>query len=249
MDKELVKTRFGKSLQSYRSSAVVQQRMASRLMSRLVDVAGRQFPLILEVGSGAGLLTERVKAELDYKLLYCNDIIEQCAGVTAAIEPGAVFIGGDIEEAAIPGKLDLVISNAVFQWASDIKGLFARLAEGLAGGGILAFTTFGPDNFKEFSALGVEGLPYFELEDLKSLALRWFEPIEVHEERDVLHFENSLEVLRHVHQTGVNSIKDDKWTRGEVNSFLKRYNDRYMGPEGVPLTYNPHYLILRRKRG
>lgn len=249
MDKELVRTRFGKSLKSYREHAVVQERMAASLIGNLVEVSGKSYPLILEVGCGAGLLTSKIKTVLDYKLLYCNDIIESCYEVSSSIEPQSIFIGGDIEEVTIPGKLDLVISNAVFQWAADIRGLFERLAENMAGDSILAFTTFGPDNFREFSQLGVEGLTYLELEDLHTLALGSFEVLYLYETEESLYFESSLEVLRHVHQTGVNSIRDDKWTRGQVNSFLKRYNDKFTGERGVSLTYNPLYLILRRKRG
>ena len=77
--------------------------------------------------------------------------------------PGVAFSfrAGDIERIELPtAAFDLVASNAVFHWLDDPAGLFERLAVALREGGLLAFTTFGPDNLCEVAAVGGRGLSY-----------------------------------------------------------------------------------------
>ena len=48
--------------------------------------------------------------------------------------------------------MDLLHSNLCFQWIDDLAALFGECARVLKPGGLLAFSTFGPDTLKELRA-------------------------------------------------------------------------------------------------
>jgi malonyl-CoA O-methyltransferase len=48
--------------------------------------------------------------------------------------------------------VDLVFSNATLQWCNDLDRTFAELLRVLRPGGLLMFTTFGPDTLRELRA-------------------------------------------------------------------------------------------------
>jgi len=50
------------------------------------------------------------------------------------------------------GVVDLIISNAMFQWCNDLERTFGECRRVLRPGGLLLFTTFGPDTLKELRA-------------------------------------------------------------------------------------------------
>jgi len=59
------------------------------------------------------------------------------------------FIVGDAEVINYGRGFDLVTSNAALQWFGDPRRAILKFKEALAGGGVLAFTVFGPLTFKE----------------------------------------------------------------------------------------------------
>ncbi|HEY8624265.1 MAG TPA: methyltransferase domain-containing protein, partial [Casimicrobiaceae bacterium] len=62
-------------------------------------------------------------------------------------------ICGDIASLPIkPGSIDLVWSNLTLQWVGDPQKAFAECRRVLRVGGLLSFTTFGPDTLKELRA-------------------------------------------------------------------------------------------------
>ena len=52
----------------------------------------------------------------------------------------------------IDSSMDLVISNLTFQWANELDNVLLECHRVLKPGGLLMFTTFGPDTLKELRA-------------------------------------------------------------------------------------------------
>ena len=50
------------------------------------------------------------------------------------------------------GAFDLIVSNATLQWCNDLGATFTECLRVLRPGGLLMFTTFGPDTLKELRA-------------------------------------------------------------------------------------------------
>jgi trans-aconitate 2-methyltransferase len=61
--------------------------------------------------------------------------------------PGARFESGDLSDWSPGARPDLLFSNAAFQWVPDHVGVLVRLAQHLAGSGVLAVQM--PDNLME----------------------------------------------------------------------------------------------------
>lgn len=229
IDKELVKKRFSGSLNSYEENAIVQKQMGQKLISFLNRT---EFSSILEIGCSSGLLTKQIKENLKYNFLCANDIVPEAENFVKDMV--SEFICADIETIQLEKKYDLIISNACLQWCNDINGVIKKLLNSLNDNGILAITLFGEDNLKELKNL-------FNFENKIYLSAKIFK-----EEKIKLYFDTPLEVLKHIKLTGVNAIKEHRFTKSALKEFEKNYNELYSENGKVYLTYNPIYLIIKK---
>ncbi|MFI3287431.1 MAG: malonyl-ACP O-methyltransferase BioC [Rikenellaceae bacterium] len=254
MDKELIALRFAKAASTYQSESMVQRQIAQRLIEELLAFVGGCMPQrILEVGCGTGHLSHRLYEEFSPDALYLNDLCEEMGATLSSLteREGVEFAAYDADnsEAALPSGLDLVASSSAIQWFEDLEGFFRRAAESLKSGGFMALSTFGGDNLFEVTTLSGVGLDYPQREEIEKLAEKEFEVLYSREQHITLHFDSPSSVLRHLKLTGVNSVEATSWTRGRLTEFLRDYSLRFPleSGGGVSLTYNPIYLILKRK--
>ena len=260
IDKELVKKRFARSVKTYGEYAVVQKRMARNLIKKLTTVTtNKTYPRIFDIGCGDGALTELLLEQFQPKELIANDIvkdfkplIKELAKKHPATE--TKFITGDIETLPLPDDIDLITSNAVFQWINHLEEFYARLANNInnrdracPASTTIAFTTFGTNTLPEIKQLTNQSLNYLSFNDHCLLLKKYFKMISAHEETDVQHFETPTEVLKHLKQMGVNAIKTQRWKRNDLETFSNEYKKRFSSNNKVTLTYNPLYFILKAK--
>ena len=141
IDKQLIQTRFARSVATYHEAAKIQRDMAETLLDQLALATGgeRRFDRILEAGCGSGMLTDLVETRLEYRKLYLSDLVPEWERFHRG-RRAAEFRAADIETMPLPEHLSLVIANAVFQWVEDLASLLIRFHAALDTGGILAFT-------------------------------------------------------------------------------------------------------------
>lgn len=250
IDKQLVKDKFLKSINTYDKNAVVQKQMAKQLIKKLIEKAGSDFEHILEVGSGTGLLTREISEQLNFSKLVANDLTPDYEGIIKGIVSEYNFkyeyIKGDAEYILdFPENNNLIISNATFQWFDNIVDAVKRAGNILQSGGVIAFTSFGSDNFKEISEIENIGLKYPTLEEIIAKLENDFEIIYNESRQEKLYFSNPIEVLQHIKNTGVNSLNGHSVFK--VKRFINTYNETFTTDKGVSLTYNPIFLILKKK--
>lgn len=251
-DKLRVQQSFFKSMYSYNQHAEVQTRMAEELLEALRRIHPAGFARVLEIGCGSGLLTERFLKSFPVEMLCTNDLVEECGIIVEDIFRQHAsghfnFAGGDIEAIAdLPGDLDLVLSNATFQWLHDFDGFAARLSTLLKPDGLLAFSTFGTENCREIRELTGNSLTYRPFQELFAILQARFEVLFATEETVTLHFASPLDVLRHLRLTGVNGVSSQKaWTKADLAHFEQSYRERFGEFNRVPLTYHPLLFIVR----
>ncbi|MFF2484666.1 malonyl-ACP O-methyltransferase BioC [Paenibacillus sp. NPDC058071] len=169
--KTVIRRQFNRSAAgSYDTHANVQRDMAKKLMQSLkpwTSGKNRNEINILEIGCGTGTLTEMLLNEWPNASITAIDIAP--AMIKAAEErirlnsqnnvsnnnersSRVQFLHADIEmwAANAPiGSFDLIVSNACFQWLSDPQQTLEYLNRLLCPGGLLTFTTFGPETFRE----------------------------------------------------------------------------------------------------
>ena len=249
IDKNAVRQRFRRSLETYNRSATIQRGMAETLLDLLTTATlERQFGEITELGCGAGILTDRIAERFDFARLTLIDLVPECA-VFHRDRANARFLCGDVEEIELP-ESDLFLSNAVFQWLSEPERFFANLAGKLRSGGFLAFTTFGPETLRELSTLTGDGLPYRAEGDLvKLLESNDLKVFASQEELIVQEFDSPLAALRSLKETGVTAVAPtQRWSRRKLAKFSDDYTGRFRLPNGnVPLTYHPIALVAGKK--
>lgn len=241
---KLLKQKFEKSMPKYNENALVQREMAECLVELLVKNCGTKFSRVLELGSGTGILTEIIASRLKFEDITCNDIVDKSKFYLDKIIKNYSFICGNSTKIKPCGRFDLIISNAMFQWFSSLPAALESYSRMLEKDGILAFSTFSTENFKEIrSAVGLS-LKYLSDEEIRTALCEHFEVVEIYEYEKVLEFSSPLELLAHLKNTGVNSLSAKKMSFAEVKSFC----DTIQTKAGKAcLTYAPVIVIARRK--
>ena len=244
-NKKLIAARFEKNAGDYEKNAMVQKVMASTLIRCLIKSSGKNFGDVLELGCGAGLLTKILLRNLNIDFLTANDIspvYESMLPVNKKIR----YINHDMEDASfLPDALDLVISNAAIQWLDDFGSFIERLALKIKSGGTFAFTTFGEDNFIEFSSLGIDVLKYHSMEKIVSMAEKSFKTLHFENRHMKLHFKSPLEVLMHVRSIGANAVSGKYGQKNSLRNLPGVVPQHFM----VPAPYRWQQVHRRVRTG
>ncbi len=250
IDKEQIRRRFERAAATYDRQAVIQDRVAGRLLDLLAAHCPAAPGRVLEIGCCTGLLTRHVLTRYGtIGEMVVNDLVdsfratvlERCAGLGAEIR----FLAGDIEQIALPGLFDLVISSSTFHWFHDLDGVLAKLRCHMEADGCLAFAMYGPNNLREIRDLTGIGLDYPDLRTLRATVEHHFTVLACEERLETLVFADAVAVLRHLRQTGVNALTGAAWSRGRLGRFGREYAERFGDGNGVRLSYHPMFVLAR----
>ena len=247
LDKNLVKNRFKKNLETYDNNAVVQRSMAKILTEKICEYCGSEINKIFEFGVGTGFLTKDIIEKIKFDEYCANDIIEDSEDYVKHIIKNVKFLSGDIENMDVEDKFDLIASNAVMQWVIDAEELLHKMKANLNASGYFAFTTFGPDNYIEIKEATGLSLNYLKSDTLKQLCEKDFEIIYFDEDISKLYFDTPMDVLKHIKNSGTNGLKPLSWTFSKLKNFENFYKKNFTENNQVTLTYHPIYMILKCK--
>lgn len=252
IDKTLVTRRFSEGFRTYDREAVVQKDVARKLVSEVARLNFHVPTQVLEVGCGTGLLTEEILRYLHAEQLVVNDICTAASSRVRELEKKynqtIRFMPGDAEEIDFPDHLSTVISGSTIQWLRDLDTFFNKIHQSLNNKGIWAFSTFGPENFREVKHLTGIGLNYPSLHELLDLLADHFHVVKCEEWLSVQRFDSPLSVFRHMKDTGVNGVQQKKMGRGELSKLAKAYSKYFSDSnKRVVLTYHPILVIAQKK--
>jgi malonyl-CoA O-methyltransferase len=163
LDKKSVRSAFARAAARYDAAAVLQREIADRLLARL-DYMRIAPQRILDLGCGTGYSIDMLHRRYPDARLVGLDLAHAMTaaarrrtqsrwpfGLGGYLSRGR-FINADAE--ALPfvdHSFDLVFSNLALQWC-DPDAVFRECRRVLRPGGLLLFTTFGPDTLKELRA-------------------------------------------------------------------------------------------------
>lgn len=241
MNPKLIKKQFEKSFETYDENAIVQRILAEILSTRVAEIRS-EYENILELGSGTGLLTKENAKNMKFKNYFANDLVEKSEKSVKNIIPNVRFYLGNALKIKPEQKFDLIISNAMFQWFENLDRVCENFIPMLNKGGIFAFTTFAPDNYKEIADLTGLSLDYKSLDEVETVCGKYFEVLHKEEYKQTLEFSTPLELLAHMKNTGVNSLTSKHWTIKEVKDFCDKCLDCYDIPK---LTYSAIIFVGR----
>jgi len=152
IDLARVRRSFGRSARAYDAAAVLQQRVREELLERL-DVVRLAPTVVLDLGAGTGHASLALKRRYRSSQVIALDLAEGMlreAGRRQTLLRRFRRVCG--EAAALPlrdASVELVFSNLMLQWCQDPDAVFRECRRVLKPGGLLTFTTFGPDTLVE----------------------------------------------------------------------------------------------------
>jgi len=168
IDKREVRRAFNKAAVRYDAAAVLQREVCIRMLEKL-DIIRIRPARLLDIGSGTGWGTRQLGERYPQADIVALDI---AIGMLLAARGTSgwwrrLFAGNrqrhlcaDAEALPLAAQsVDMVWSNLAVQWCNDLPATFAGLHRVIRTGGLLMFSTFGPDTLKELRIAfdGVDG--------------------------------------------------------------------------------------------
>ncbi|MGB5679595.1 MAG: malonyl-ACP O-methyltransferase BioC, partial [Gammaproteobacteria bacterium] len=155
INKSKVRRAFDRAAPGYDAAAVLQQEVCQRLLEKLDYI--KLSPLrILDAGVGTGQSVMPLLKRYKKSRLIALDLSERM--LAKALRHRGLLrkperVCADIEQLPFAdSSFELIFSSLTLQWCNDLHATLRELLRVLTPGGLLLFTTFGPDTLKELRA-------------------------------------------------------------------------------------------------
>jgi malonyl-CoA O-methyltransferase len=221
---------------------MLQREVSQRLMERL-DLVKLAPDLVLDVGSGTGVASRALALRYPESRVVGLDIAHAMLQVARQSDPWwkrrlpflsgnlPSYVGGDLECLPLPtSSVNLLCSNLALQWCNDLPAAFAEFRRVLAPGGLLMFTTFGPDTLRELrqAFAGLDGYThvnrFMDMHDIgDELAYAGFATPVVDMEYLTLTYRDLSGLLRELKAIGAHNV-----TSGRGHGLMGKHTWRTM---------------------
>ena len=253
LSRAAIRLAFDRAAHTYDESAVLQRTVADQLIDRFQWL--RIEPqVILDVGTGTG-----------YALPYLRKRFRKAHVIGCDIAPAmlkearrhrglwrsSTLLAADGECLPIAShSVDCVYSNLSLQWM-DLDRAFAEFLRILRPGGVLTFSTFGPDTLQELRTAWaeVDARPhvhsFVDMHNVGDALIHagFADPV-LDVERFTLTYDTATEALRDLKQIGARNAFKDRFAgltgKAHYQRFVKAY-DRYRDHGRLPVTYEVVY--------
>lgn len=156
VDKRLVKEAFNRAAPRYDAVAVLQHEVGGRMLERL-DLVRLAPQTVVDIGSGTGRmargLAQRYREARVIALDLAHAMLQESRRQLSWLSrwrARQLFLCGDAENLPLRGECaQLLCSNLTLQWCADLDQTFREFRRVLQPGGLLMFSSFGPDTLKE----------------------------------------------------------------------------------------------------
>lgn len=253
MDKKSLIRNFSRYAYLYDRYADMQKESAREL---LAAIKGNSFAKILEIGCGTGNYTALLRRKFKEAKIKALDISPKMIEVAKDKLRGENigFLIADAERLNSKEAVDLITSNACFQWFTDLGKALARYKKILRRGGIISFSTFGPLTLRElnaalncaFKGVSIEAASFMPRKALKALLKKNFKTVKIKEMRYRESFINLARLLKKIKYSGIrgNGLTGKAYfSRG----FLKRVEEAYRNKfKKIQATYQVFFCQCRK---
>lgn len=153
-----IRSAFGRAAVTYDEGAVLQRTVSDRLLDRFQWLRIKPHT-ILDVGTGTGYALPRLRRRFRQSHVMGCDIAPAMlkeARRQRGLWRSSTLFAADGERLPLgPQSIDCVYSNLTLQWM-DLERAFSEFLRVLRPGGVLTFSTFGPDTLQELRTAWAE---------------------------------------------------------------------------------------------
>lgn len=259
LDKRLIRESFDRAAAGYDDVALLQQTVALRLLERL-DLIKLQPQRILDVGAGTGQLTLQLTRRYKNSEVIALDLApemlklaRQRLGIFDKWFGKQRFICADADHLPLAdNSIDMIISNFAIQWCSDLDQTFGEFQRVLKPGGLLLFTTFGPDTLKELRQAwrsvddNIHVNSFIDMHDIGDAMVRskLSDPV-MDTERLTLTYQDGMAVMRDLKAMGAHNVAAGRnhalTGKQRLHQMLTAY-EQFRNSDGrLPATYEVVY--------
>lgn len=253
LDRGQMRRAFERAAPAYERAAWLQREIGARLLARL-EVVKLVPTRVLDLGCGSGYcaraLRKRYRKAEVIGLDIAPGMLRAARRHDGWLRRGR-WVGGDAERLPFAaGSFDMVISNLSVQWC-DPDRVFQEVARVLRPGGLLMFTSFGPDTLRELrhAWAAVDGAPhvhgFIDMHDLGDALVRarLAEPV-MDVDRLTLTYKDVLSLLRELKDIGAHNVAHDRprtlTGKGRFARFRAAYEAQARDGR-IPATYEVVY--------
>lgn len=155
-DKRWVRDSFSRAAAHYDETAVLQREVGQRMLERL-ELIRIDPARIVDIGCGPGRWTQALAQRFPKAHTIGLDIAygmlqhaAQRGSWWQRLRSKTTWMCGDAEALPLADQsVDLLFSNLTLQWCGNLDAPFAEFQRVLRPGGLLLFSSFGPDTLKE----------------------------------------------------------------------------------------------------
>jgi len=151
-DRQRIARAFGQAAADYELNAWLQREVRARLYERLAHFS-LQPRVIVDLGCGSGHGSTELKRRYPKATVIGLDLaFGMCAQTHRQSRWRHRVFSLQAHAMQLPlasRSVDLLISNLTLQWLDDLPGFFRVVRRVLKPGGLLLFSTFGPDTLQE----------------------------------------------------------------------------------------------------
>lgn len=228
-DKHQVAQSFAHAAQQYDDVAVLQRQTADELLERL-DLVKLEPKRILDLGAGTGrnlslLAAKYPKAELialdiaPAMLKQARQRFQQDSGLKRWLptHQQPAYMAGDAEVLPLAeNSVDMVYANLSLQWCDPAK-CFAEIQRVLKPGGLLSFSSLGPDTLNELRQAwaAVDDYPhvnvFYDPHDIGEAMMtsRLAEPV-LDIDRITLTYETAIALMKDLKELGAHNVNEGR---------------------------------------
>ncbi len=244
---------FSKAAQYYQKHAIVQKEIGMRLLTRL-DYFKLSPEKILDLGAGPGGFTLALKKRYPKAQVIATDLsFDMLSLLKKTFFSYKDKLVSDMDKLAFKdSQFDLVFANQLLHWSHDLSVTMKEIKRILKPGGLLLFSTLGPDTFKEVKNAWMHVDNYahvntfLDMHDFGDILMRCrFVDVVVDMEYLTARYQSVLSIAKDLKAQGVKNIHNERrrglTTKNQWQKFTHQYELQRTESGHLPLTYEVVY--------